>query len=149
MKYLVAIDFSESMGKIIESVKLCTHTEDDEIILLHVAEPEPDFVGYEVDTEPMRDIEAKRYHQEKCDLEAIKAELTQVGINSKALLIQGAIVDTILKEAEKLAVDIIIMGSHGKNFMQRTLLGSSSTGIVHKSTLPVLIVPTHSEKKKL
>jgi len=146
MKYLVAIDFSESMKKIIESVKLCTHSEKDEVILLHVAEPDPDFVGYEVDTEPMRNVEAKRYHQEKCDLEAIKEELIDKGINCKALLIQGATVDTILKEAEKLAVNVIIMGSHGKNFMQRTLLGSSSTGIIHKSTLPVLIVPTHSNQ---
>jgi nucleotide-binding universal stress UspA family protein len=144
MKYLVAIDFSESMKKIIENVKLCTHNKDDEVVLLHVAEPEPDFVGYEVDTEPMREIEAKRYHQEKCDLETIKEELAEEGIGSKALLIQGAIVDTILKEADKLAADVIIMGSHGKNFMQRTLLGSSSTGVIHKSTLPVLIVPTHT-----
>jgi nucleotide-binding universal stress UspA family protein len=146
MKYLVAIDFSESMKKIIESVKLCIRDENDQVILLHVAEPDPDFVGYEVDTEQMRDIEAKRYHQEKCDLEVVKKDLEKEGINSKALLIQGAIVDTILKEAEKLAVDVIIMGSHGKNFMQRTLLGSSSTGVMHQSTLPVLIVPTHSNR---
>jgi nucleotide-binding universal stress UspA family protein len=146
MKYLVAIDFSESMKKIIESVKLCIRDENDQVILLHVAEPDPDFVGYKVDTEQMRDIEAKRYHQEKCDLEVVKKDLGKEGINSKALLIQGAIVDTILKEAEKLAVDVIIMGSHGKNFMQRTLLGSSSTGVMHQSTLPILIVPTHSNR---
>ena len=146
MKYLVAIDFSESMKKIIESVKLCIRDENDQVILLHVAEPDPDFIGYEVDTEQMRDIEAKRYHQEKCDLESVKEDLDKEGISSKALLIQGAIVETILKEAEKLAVDVIIMGSHGKNFMQRTLLGSSSTGVMHKSTLPVLIVPTHSNR---
>jgi nucleotide-binding universal stress UspA family protein len=146
MKYLVAIDFSESMKKIIESVKLCIREENDQVVLLHVAEPDPDFVGYEVDTEQMRDIEAKHYHQEKCDLEVLKKDLEKEGINSKALLIQGAIVETILKEAKKLAVDVIIMGSHGKNFMQRTLLGSSSTGVMHKSTLPVLIVPTHSNR---
>jgi len=146
MKYLVAIDFSESMKKIIESVKLCIRDENDQVILLHVAEPDPYFDGYEIDTEQMRDVEAKRYYKEKCDLEAIKEDLDQEGINSKALLIQGAIVETILHEAEKLAVDVIIIGSHGKNFMQRTLLGSSSTGIMHKSTLPVLIVPTHSNK---
>ncbi len=144
MKYLVAIDFSESMNKIIESIKLCIRDENDQVILLHVAEPDPDFVGYEADTEQMRDIEAKRYYKEKCDLETIKEDLSKEGINSKALLIQGAIIDTILKEAEKLSIDVIIIGSHGKNFMQRTLLGSSSTGVMHKATLPVLIVPTHS-----
>jgi nucleotide-binding universal stress UspA family protein len=146
MKYLVAIDFSESMKKIIENVKLCIRNEDDQVVLLHVAEPDPDFVGYEVDTEQIRDIEAKRYHQEKCDLEAVKEDLKKAGINNKALLIQGATVETILKEAEKLSVDVIIMGSHGKNFMQRTLLGSSSTGVMHQSTLPILIVPTHSNR---
>jgi len=146
MKYLVAVDFSESMKRIMESVKLCIRDEKDEVILLHVAEPDPDFVGYEVDTEQIRDVEAKRYYKEMCDLEAIKEDLKKEGINSQALLIQGAIVETILKEAEKLAVDVIIAGSHGKNFMLRTLLGSSSTGIIHKSTLPVLIVPTHSNQ---
>jgi len=145
MKYLVAIDFSESMQKIIESVKMCIRDKNDEVILLHVAEPDPDFVGYEVDTKQMRDIEAKRYYKEKCDLEAVKEDLSKEGINTKAFLIQGAIVDTILKEADKLSINVIIVGSHGKNFMQRTLLGSSSTGIIHQATLPVLIVPTRSD----
>ena len=144
MKYLVAVDFSESMEKIVESVKLCIHDEKDEIILLHVAEPDPDFVGYEVDTPQMRDIEAKRYYKEMCALDEIKADLKKEGIASKALLIQGSIVETILKEAEKLNIDTIIIGSHGKNFMQRALLGSSSSGVIHKSTRPVLVVPTHS-----
>ena len=142
MKYLIAIDFSESIQRITEGIKLCINDDKKEVILLHVAEPDPDFVGYEVDTKEMRDIEAKRYHKEFCDLETIKKHLQKEGINSKALLIQGAIVETILKEAEKLNVDMLIIGSHNKNFIQRVLAGSSSSDLIHQSTLPVLIIPT-------
>jgi nucleotide-binding universal stress UspA family protein len=143
VKYLVAVDFSESMQKILDNVQVCIRKEDDEVWLLHVAEPDPEFVGYEVDTVQMRQVTAQRYQQEMCDLEAVEKEFKEQGISCKALLIQGSIAETILREAEKLDIDMLVLGSHGKNCMESALLGSTSMKIVHLSALPMLIVPTH------
>ena len=145
MKYLVAVDFSESMQKILDNVQLCLHVEDDKIYLLHVAEPDPEFVGYEVDTQQMRKVTAQRYYQEMCDLEAVEKKFKEKGISCEAFLIQGSTAETILHEAEKLDIDMLVLGSHGKNFMERVLLGSTSAEIVRKSTVPMLIVPTHQD----
>ena len=145
MKYLVAVDFSESMQKILDNVQLCLHAENDELYLLHVAEPDPEFVGYEVDTEQMRKVTAQRYYQEMCDLEAVETKFKEKGIACKAFLIQGSTAETILHEAEKLDVDMLVLGSHGKSFMERVLLGSTSTKIVRQSAFPMLIVPTHQD----
>jgi nucleotide-binding universal stress UspA family protein len=36
-------------------------------------------------------------------------------------------------------VDLIVVGSSGKGMADRLILGSVSTGIVHKSPVPVLV----------
>jgi nucleotide-binding universal stress UspA family protein len=47
----------------------------------------------------------------------------------------------ILAEIHKLQADLVIMGSHGRGAIYRTLLGSTSEGVLHRSSCPVLIVP--------
>jgi nucleotide-binding universal stress UspA family protein len=57
--------------------------------------------------------------------------------------VQGATAQTILTEAARLDVDMIVMGSHGRGAMVRLLVGSVSEAVLYKSTWPVLVVPTH------
>lgn len=64
MKLLVAVDFSDSSQKIIEYVKELAKVVSGKIWLVHVAEPDLEFVGYEVDPPEMRDIVARRFHKE-------------------------------------------------------------------------------------
>ena len=111
--------------------------------LLHVAEPEPDFVGYKVGPQHIRDSQSSQYHIEHNKLQAYADKLRAAGIDTTALLVQGPTVELIIKEASKLDVDMIIIGSHGGGAMHRLLVGSTSEGVLHKSECPVLIVPTH------
>lgn len=46
----------------------------------------------------------------------------------------------IVEEAEKWQADLICMGSHGRGFWGRALLGSVSTAVVHHAPCSVLIV---------
>ena len=62
-------------------------------------------------------------------------------VNCKALMIQGEVVSTVLEEADKLAADFIIAGSHGKGMISQMLLGSTSRELVVQSLVPVLLVP--------
>lgn len=109
--------------------------------LLHVAEPDPDFVSYDADPTLMRDQTAKKYHREHSQLQQLSRELNSAGIKCTALLVQGAIVETILNEANKLSVDTIVLGSHRRRFVMTVLAGSTVTGILHQSTIPVLVIP--------
>ncbi|WP_367026874.1 universal stress protein [Methylococcus sp. ANG] len=141
MKLLVAIDFSEITDKVLGQAKLLAKALSAEIWLLHVAEPEPDFVGYDADPLVMRDLAAETYkiwHQRVQDAaKALRAE----GFSCTGLMIQGPTVDTILKEAERLQADMIVLGSHGKGLLARLIVGSSCEGVLRGTSVPVLVVP--------
>ncbi len=143
MKLLVGIDLSESTEKIITKVEEIAKALTDKVWLLHVAEPEPDFVGFEIEPQTGRDALSKRFHNEHCQIQGITERLRKTGLDTTALLVQGAAVEKILNEASKLEVDMIVVGSHGRGVMYQVLVGSISEGVVHKSKCPVLIIPTH------
>ncbi len=143
MKFLVAIDLSEPTRKIVETLKTCTDPNRDEVWLLHVAQPEPEFVGFDVDTPQMREVLAKRFHTQMCALERFEEELVALGVRCTAQMLQGDIIETILHKAKQEQVDMIMIGSHGHRFLSRMLLGSVSEAVVRRSEIPVIIVPTH------
>ena len=142
MKILVAVDLSPAAQPVLEQARLLATAFRAQIWLLHVAEPDPAFVGFEADSKVMRDLTAEHFHDEHRGLQAMADQLRQAGLDCTALLIQGATVETILQEAQRLGVDMIVTGSHGKGKMQRLLLGSVSEGLLHESTVPVHLVPT-------
>ncbi len=147
MKLLVAIDFSDSSQQMFEYVKELGKVLSGKIWLLHVAEPDPEFVGYEVDPPEMRDAVARRFHKEHQQLQRLGQELRSEEMDCVALLVQGPTVETILRQIEKLSVDMVILGSHGKGILRHLLVGSTSEGVMQKSSIPVLIIPTHGRRE--
>ncbi|MGR9073114.1 MAG: universal stress protein [Gammaproteobacteria bacterium] len=143
MNLLAAIDFSDSSKIVVEKLKSFSAAFSAKVWLLHVADPDPDFVGYDIDTKTMRDVVAKRYHKEHKRLQKIGEELRNEGIDCTAILIQGPTVETILEQISKLSIDLVVLGSHGKGLLKRMLIGSISEEVLHKSQTPVLIIPTH------
>jgi len=111
--------------------------------ILHNAEPEPDFVEFKVDPLAARETLAKKFHSEHRQIQEIANRLRKAGLDATALLVHGATVETILKEASDLDVDMIVVGTHGRGAMYQLLVGSVSEGILKKSRYPVLVIPTH------
>ena len=63
------------------------------------------------------------------------------GIATHVLVVEGpSIPDAIAALADRLDVDAICMGSHGRTALGRTLLGSIAEKVVHDSRRPVLVV---------
>ncbi len=143
MKLLVAVDFSDSSAEVLARTKELALGMKAKVWLLHVAEPDPDFVGYDAGPQTVRDAIAKKFHKEHRDLQGQAEEFRSAGLDAVALLVQGPTVQTVLAEAEKLEVDLIVIGTHGKGAVKRLLVGSTSEGLLHKASLPVLVVPTH------
>ena len=141
MKLLVAIDFSEVTEKIMVRVKELALKVNAKVWLIHVVQPEPDFIGYEVGPETEREFIAKNFRQKHVLLQEKAEELKNEGVDITPLLVQGPTIETILNQAKKLDVDIIVAGSHGHGAMFRLLVGSISEGLLHNSTKPLLIVP--------
>jgi nucleotide-binding universal stress UspA family protein len=63
-----------------------------------------------------------------------------------ALLETGAptehVAETIAKEAERWAADVVVLGTHGRRGVQRLLLGSVAEQVARRSSTPVLLIPS-------
>ena len=143
MKLLVAVDLSGATEKILKKVEDVAKTLSAQVWLLHVTVPEPDYVGFDMESEAVRDALAKRFHGEHRQIQEIADRLREAGLDTTALLVQGVTVETILNVASKLDVDMIVVGSHGRGAMYQLLVGSVSEGVLHGSERPILVIPTH------
>ena len=142
---LVPLDFSDVTVEVIELASLLARSLQAKLWLIHVGRPEPDFVGYEAGPQTVRDQMASELRDEHRRAQQLAEKLRRSELDVTALCPQGATVKTILREAEKLDVDLILMGSHRHGAVYRALFGSVSKGVLHKATCPVVIVPAEHE----
>jgi nucleotide-binding universal stress UspA family protein len=56
-------------------------------------------------------------------------------------VLHGNPVALILQRADRLNVDVIVMGSHGKGAVEHAFLGSTAEKVLRKTKRPVFIVP--------
>jgi len=142
-KILVTIDFSDTAKEALAQAIALTNDSKSkpELTLLHVAPPNPDYIGMKSFNQGEREELADVLHKEHKQLQEMAHELTDKEVAARALIVQGDIVDSILNEADKINVDLIVMGSHGYSGFSRALLGSVSEGVLRKTTRPLLIVP--------
>lgn len=71
-------------------------------------------------------------------LETGRKIVEEFGIKTETKFLEGDPVDEILKEADR--HDLVVVGSHGKGKVNKFLLGSVSSKLIHKSKVPVLVV---------
>lgn len=138
---LTAVDFSEIGVGVLELASTLAESFGSHLWLIHVAAPDPDFVGYDVGPPGVREQVAKHLREEHRLLQSMAEIQRERGIDVTPLLIQGPTIETILREAGKLDAELIVLGSHGRGAALRALLGSTSEGVLHKAGIPVLIVP--------
>lgn len=146
MKLLVCIDFSVSTEKFIKTVAELVKTLSAKLWLLHVAEAEPDFLGFKMGPQYIRDIHSETFRSEHRQIQRIADRLRKTNLDTTAILVQGATVESILDQAAKLDVDMIVLGSHGRSVMHRLITGSVSESVLRKSVCPVFIVPTNEHR---
>lgn len=138
---LATLDFSPVADAVLAQAVAMSERLGARLWLIHVAAPEPEFVGYEAGPQTVRDQRANELREEHRTLQHRADELRARGLDVTALLIQGHPVEKIVEEANRLGVGMIVMGSHGRSGLARLVLGSVSEGVMRRATCPVLIVP--------
>ena len=141
MKILVAVDFSTASEAVLKAAKTYAKQLQAEVFLIHVEPPEPAFIGYEPGPQTVRDQVAHTMKTEHVRLKKDAGALEKTGVKVTPLLLQGASGETIVAEAERLQVSLIIIGSHGHSVFRKMLVGSTSEGVLRKSKIPVMIIP--------
>ncbi|SFA90689.1 Nucleotide-binding universal stress protein, UspA family [Flavobacterium swingsii] len=151
-KVLIALDYNPTAQKIAEIGFSLAKSMNAETILLHVLsspanyatiyDPIMGFGGFvNLDTsQPDNEFLTKTAFD---FLENVKEHLDDASITT--LVKEGNYADAILETANIHRVDIVIIGSHSKKWLEKILVGSTTEKILHDTNIPILIVPT---KKK-
>ncbi|BFU94788.1 MAG: putative Universal stress protein UspA [Nitrospira sp.] len=75
-------------------------------------------------------------------LAGARRQMRVLRLNGKAKELRGGVAPTILKQAQS-THGMIIVGSQGLDALDRLMLGSISTNVLHHASCPVLIAKTH------
>ena len=138
---LVAIDFEEKSAQLIEYAASFAQKFDAHLWIMHIAAPDPDFVGYEAGPQYIRDIRAKELRDEHKFIQQHTEQLQGKGIRAEGILVQGETVKTILEEVEKLSSDLLIIGSHEHSFFYNLFAENTALEIFKRIKTPLLTFP--------
>ncbi len=138
---LAAIDFSQAAPFVVKAAAQLARAFNRPLYLLHVASPDPDFVGYEAGPESVRSQVATRFSAQHRQLQSMADALKKEGLQAEPLLVQGPTTEKILKEAAQLEADWIVVGSHGHSALYHAVMGSVTEGILRKASCAVVVIP--------
>jgi nucleotide-binding universal stress UspA family protein len=108
--------------------------------ILHVV-PHSHQPPFNVDSEAARREIAAEFRNEHEFLQQLARCCQKRNVDTTALLVQGSIIKTILKESERLDIDLIIMGCHKHGRLYGALMDNTEEGLLSKCTHPVMFVP--------
>ena len=146
-KILYATDLSKNSSYAFLYAIDMAKRHDASIIILHVVEPIRPYLYSEGGIRVYELLEREKEKEQKTDIEEIKTHLqgfckkaeTQIGppcveLVSKILVPMGHPVEEILKVADNEGCDAIVLGTHGKGFLDHTFLGSVSSAVLAPDT---------------
>jgi nucleotide-binding universal stress UspA family protein len=143
---LTPVDFSGISDSVVDQALALAKATGGRIVLLNVLQPPVITSEYGPFMENIGEIVLVGEKAAAKQLARVQDYLTDKGIETDTLQFTGAPVPNILKQAEKLDADYIVMGSHGHTAFYDLLVGSTTHGVLLRATCPVVIVP--AEKKK-
>jgi nucleotide-binding universal stress UspA family protein len=138
---LVSIDFEKQTYVLLEQAAAFAKKFGAKIWLIHISAPDPDFIGYDVGPQNVRDVRNEELRVEHNEIEKFAAALREDGIDASGFLIEGQTVGTILNQIKKLNIDLVILGHHKHNYFYKALMGNTDIAVVNRSTVPVLVIP--------
>lgn len=133
-RVLVAADLSPAAGPTIGLAERFARLVGAELRVLTVFEPLPDLAGIP----PIEPTEYFGLAQETLDREVWP--LVKIPGVQK-LVRHGLVVDTLLREAADWPADVLVVGSHGKGWAQRVLLGSVTERLINQMPTSLLVAP--------
>ena len=94
------------------------------------------------------ELSEKTLEPKKLSLQFLDKSKLYLGDNRiQTLLEEGDCAEAILKAANKISADVIVMGSHSRKWFENTTMGSVTEKVLQNTTIPVLIIPTKKQSK--
>jgi len=109
-----------------------------QVVLLRMIEPWNPQI-YDVPDNFRRDTQKKAQAEAEDYLAKVADNLSQGGIATETVAIQGKPAEGILDYVDKNQVDLIVMSTHGRSGVSRWTFGSVTDRVIRQSAVPVLI----------
>ena len=142
-KILCPLDFSENSEHALLYARAFAQAHGAELLLLHVLEMPLSYLAPEVVLPP--DLVDRQKESCTQNLTAITEAVRHDLPHTDWLLEEGNPFPRIIEVARQHAVDLIVMGTHGRTGLAHALVGSVAEKVVRKAPCPVLTVkhPEH------
>ena len=109
--------------------------------ILHVVPHTHQNTPFNIDTSVLRREVAAELHEQHTFLQNLAQSMRDRDVNAKALLIEGATIKTILKESERLDIDLIILGCFRHSLLYGVLTEFTEEGLLSKCPRPIMFIP--------
>lgn len=146
-KVMVAIDESEFSHYALEwTLQSLRETLEDSKLLIFTAQSVSDLGFIYASSYGAAPIELVRYAQENNKkiaedlLEKAKGICSQHGVTADTITEVGDPKEVICEAVEKMKIELLVLGNHGRRGLQRAFLGSVSNYCVYNAKCPVLVV---------
>ena len=134
-KILAATDFGESSALALELAADLAQRYGAELVLVHVVEPQASLLAGTLTPDASTPSATA---QQGLTAGVERAQETVPG--AKGVLLNGHSAEQILAFVETSAIDLIVVGTHGRGRTARLLLGSVAEKLVRSAHVPVLTV---------
>jgi universal stress protein A len=134
-KILAPVDFSEPSEKGLQYALSIAQEFGSEIVLVHVVQPYPVLPEMPVPTDELTEA---LLSDANARLNELKERIKDVPCTVRAPL--GSPANRILEIAQDEAVDLIVLGTHGRTGLAHAFLGSVAERVVRLASCPTLVV---------
>ena len=139
-KILFPLDLTENSSKILPYVLSISEKYNSLIYLLHVVQDLNKWGKLYVPHPSMDKFQDEAIEVAKKTMDGICENELQGCPNFQKRVVSGDAADEILKVIESESIDLLIMGTHGRKGLEKTIFGSVAGNMVKKSPVPVLTI---------
>jgi len=136
-RILVPLDGSELAKHAVMPAQHLAQAFDAELVLMRVQEPSYAQGGLEMVTAAFDEALAKTVQEY---LTEQTQQLKSEGVRARCESSFGTVADGILDAAQKYAVSLIVMSTHGRSGVGRWIMGSVADRVLRASRVPVLLI---------
>jgi nucleotide-binding universal stress UspA family protein len=144
---LVATDFSDTSDTALTYGRDLARSYESSLHVLHVVESA---VGYLADAESigvLMDLQAQIERHARGRLETVVTDEDRTTLHARpVILTAGRAADGIVQYAKDNAIDLIVIGTHGRSGFAHAIMGSVAERVIRLAPCPVLTV-RHPERE--
>jgi nucleotide-binding universal stress UspA family protein len=134
---LFTVDFSPASVQAIPYVTAFAKWFDSRVFVAHVVPPETP-LGIPMDVAPV-DMELNWIHAQR-KLDTFNRDHDFAGVKHDSILQQGELWDVLSDLIESEGIDLLVLGTHGRQGLRKLVMGSMAEQIFRRAPCPVLTV---------